>query len=67
MTALFSCHSLRRGSHLRRGFGGQAGQAFGVVMDLKKLGLFGFVFLEPESGFILVILCGKEGCIRFCP
>ena len=33
----------------------------------RELGLIGFVFLEPEGGFIFIILCGKDGCIRFCP
>ena len=27
--------------------------------------MFGFEFLEPEGGFILIILCGKQGYVHF--
>jgi len=40
---------------------------FWCAYGLLKLALFGFVFLGPEGGFIFIILCGKEDCIRFCP
>ena len=40
---------------------------FKFILAFRKLGLFGFVFLEPEGGFILIILCDKDGCAHFWP
>jgi len=37
------------------------------ILASGKLGLFGFVFLEPEGGFIFIILYNIYVCAHFGP
>ncbi len=40
---------------------------FAHIKGPFEIGFDWVCFFGPEGGFIFIILCGKEGCIRFCP